>query len=224
MNIERIAVQGGIFLMGCTLEQGGDCETNEKPSHKVSVDDFYIGKYEVTQAQWNAMMGENPSHFKGDNFPVENISWNDVQEFIQKLNSQTGEKYRLPTEAEWEYAARGGNRSVGYKYSGSSEVKNVAWYSSESGYIAHAVGGKSPNELGVYDMSGNVWEWCNDRLGSYNGRTQTNPRGPLIGSGRVCRGGSRGKLEKDVRVSRRIGYEADYHDAFLGFRLACSSK
>ncbi|HDP98542.1 MAG TPA: hypothetical protein ENN22_05075, partial [bacterium] len=154
-----------VFVAGGTFMMGSNEYDNEKPIHKVYVDDFYIGKYEVTQKQWFEIMGSNPSRFKGDNLPVERVSWNDVQEFIRKLNAKTGGNFRLPTEAEREYASRGGSRSAHFKYSGSNNVDNVAWYDNNSGRKTHPVGTKQPNELGLYDMSGNVWEWCSDWYG-----------------------------------------------------------
>ena len=222
-NIEMVFVKGGTFTMGATAEQGSDASSNEKPTHSVKLSDFYIGKYEVTQAQWKAVMGTNPSNWKGDNLPVENVSWNDIQEFIKKLNAQTGKKYRLPTEAEWEYAARGGNLSKGYKYSGSNSISNIAWYDANSNKMTHIVGQKSPNELGIYDMSGNVWEWCQDWLGNYNSSFQTNPTGPSSGSYRVLRGGSWSYIARTCRVSIR-GYSkpADRYNRH-GFRLALSA-
>ena len=222
-NIEMVFVKGGTFTMGATAEQGSDASSNEKPTHSVKLSDFYIGKYEVTQAQWKAVMGTNPSNWKGDNLPVENVSWNDVQEFISKLNAQTGKKYRLPTEAEWEYAARGGNQSKGYKYSGSNSISNIAWYDANSNKMTHIVGQKSPNELGIYDMSGNVWEWCQDWLGNYSSSFQTNPIGPSSGSYRVLRGGSWSYIARTCRVSIR-GYSkpVDRYNRH-GFRLALSA-
>ena len=223
LNLEMIAVQGGTFTMGCTSEQGEDCSHSEIPTHQVTLSDFYIGKYEVTQGQWKAIMGNNPSSFKGDNLPVENVNWNYVQEFIRKLNVQTGKNFRLPTEAEWEFAARGGISSSGYKYSGSNTADDVAWYSENSEKKTHPVGTKSPNELGIYDMSGNVWEWCSDWFGSYNNNAQTDPQGPSSGSYRVFRGGGWSDRAGGTRVSVRDdgtpGARADF-----GFRLACSSK
>ena len=222
-NIEMIFVKGGTFTMGATAEQGSDAFDFEKPTHSVTVSDFYIGKYEVTQAQWRAVMGSNPSCFKGDNLPVENVSWNDVQEFITKLNAQTGKKYRLPTEAEWEYAARGGNQSKGYKYSGSNSISNIAWYDANSNKMTHIVGQKSPNELGIYDMSGNVWEWCQDWYGSYSSSSQTNPTGPSSGSYRVLRGGCWYTFAGICRVSNLTYYNPDYRSRCYGFRLALSA-
>ena len=164
-------------------------------------------------------MGSNPSNWKGDNLPVERVSWNDAQEFITKLNQKTGAKFRLPTEAEWEYAARGGNKCNGYKYSGSNSIDNVAWYTSNSGSKTHQVGTKSPNELGIYDMSGNVWEWCQDWYVSYSSGSQTNPRGASSGSIRVIRGGGWGNIARECRVSVRLSNPPGYGDGNGGFRL-----
>ena len=186
---EMVEVRGGTFRMGATSEQGSDVDGNEKPVHSVTLSGYYIGKTEVTQALWKAVMGSNPSYFKGDNLPVGYVSWNDCQEFIRKLNSLTGQHFRLPTEAEWEFACRGGNNSRGYKYSGSNYIDNVAWYDGNSGKKTHPVATKSANELGIYDMSGNVFEWCADRYGDYSSGAQTNPKGPYDGSYRVFRGG-----------------------------------
>ena len=222
-GFEMVYVKGGTFTMGATAEQGSDAESDEKPTHSVTLSDFYIGKYEVTQAQWKAVMGSNPSYFKGDNLPVENVSWNDIQEFIKKLNAQTGKKYRLPTEAEWEYAARGGNQSKGYKYSGSNNVGDVAWYTDNSNSKTHPVGQKTPNELGIYDMSGNVWEWCQDWYGSYSSSSQTNPTGPSSGSQRVLRGGSWCSSVRCCRVTFRSDDYPDRRSSAYGFRLALSA-
>ena len=219
-EIELVYVEGGTFTMGATSEQGSDAYPNEKPTHSVTLDGYYIGKYEVTQELWKAVMGSNPSSFKGDNLPVEQVSWNDVQEFLRKLNAITGKRYRLPTEAEWEFAARGGNSSRGYKYSGSNSLGSVAWYDDNSGSRTHAVGTKSPNELGIYDMSGNVDEWCQDWYDSYSSSSQRNPKGPNNGSYRVCRGGSWLNNARFCRVSLREGYNLDGSYGYLGFRLA----
>lgn len=211
-GIEMVYVKGGTFQMG-----GGAYD--EKPVHSVTLDDFYIGKYEVTQEQWRAVMGSNPSHFIGDNLPVENVSWDDVQEFIKKLNSITGNTYRLPTEAEWEYAARGGNKRKGYKYSGSNKIEDVAWFDENSGSKTHLVGTKRPNELGIYDMSGNVYEWCQDWYGSYSSSLQKNPQGPSSGSYRVLRGGSwRYEASYCFSVDRLFNY-TDSRNVNVGFRL-----
>ncbi|MBQ3247468.1 MAG: formylglycine-generating enzyme family protein [Alistipes sp.] len=223
-QIEMVFVKGGTFTMGATPEQGKAACGDEKPAHSVTVSDFYIGKYEVSQAQWEAVMGENPSHYKGENRPVESVSWNDIQEFIEKLNAKTGKKYRLPTEAEWEYAARGGDQSKGYKYSGSNNIDEVAWYGDNSASrTTHIVGQKQPNELGLYDMSGNVWECCSDWYWSkyYKNALSDNPTGPATGSGRVLRGGGYSNYASSCRVSTR--FFSGPSDRFLscGFRLVC---
>jgi formylglycine-generating enzyme required for sulfatase activity len=220
---EFIFVPGGTFTMGATAEQGSDAYDSEKPAHKVTLSSYSIGKYPVTQAQWKAVMGSNPSYFKGDNLPVERVSWEDVQEFIQKLNTLTGKNFRLPTEAEWEYAARGGNKSKGYKYSGSNNLDEVAWYGDNSGGKTHPVGTKAPNELGIYDMSGNVWEWCSDWYGEYSHTAQSNPTGPSSGSLRVLRGGSWNRDAGDCRVSLRTDSTPTCRSFNIGFRLAHSS-
>jgi formylglycine-generating enzyme required for sulfatase activity len=225
--IPMVYVAGGTFTMGCTSEQGGDCYDNESPAHRVTLSSYYIGKTEVTQAQWKAVMGGNPSNWKGDNLPVEQVSWNDVQEFIRKLNAQTGKNYRLPTEAEWEFAARGGNQSRGYIYSGSNTIGSVAWYydnSYDNSSKTHPVGTKSPNELGIYNMSGNVYEWCNDWYGSYSSVSQTNPRGASSGSYRVLRGGSWGSDSRGTRVSARGSNNPGNRYFISGFRLAMDAE
>ena len=215
-----VFVAGGTFQMGATSEQESDAYDGERPVHAVTLNDFYIGKYEVTQAQWKAVMGSNQSWFTGDdNLPVEEVSWEEVQEFIKKLNALTGKTYRLPTEAEWEYAARGGKKSLGYKYAGSNTVGDVAWYWANSGYKTHPVGQKQPNELGLYDMSGNVEEWCQDWYGGYPSSAQTNPTGPSSGSYRVLRGGHWGSSARDCRVAFRNNGNPSYGDSFGGFRL-----
>ncbi|MGM9712614.1 MAG: bifunctional serine/threonine-protein kinase/formylglycine-generating enzyme family protein [Prevotella sp.] len=214
-------VQGGTFTMGATSEQQSP-DSDEKPTHRVSLSSYYIGKYEVTQALWKAVMGSNPSKWKGDNLPVEQVSWDDCQTFLRKLNAMTGKNFRLPTEAEWEYAARGGNRSRGYQYSGSNNLSNVAWYDDNSGSKTHPVGTKAPNELGIYDMSGNVWEWCQDWYGNYTSSAQTNPTGSSSGSCRVDRGGSWLSHAWDCRVAYRLDDAPDNGSINLGLRLALS--
>ena len=216
---DMVYVEGGTFTMGATSEQGSDVKDNEKPAHSVTLSSYYIGKYEVTQKQWVEIMGSNPSHFEGDNLPVEMVSWNDVQVFLRRLNAKTGKRYRLPTEAEWEYAARGGNRSRGYKYSGSNDIGTVAWYDNST----HPVGSKLPNELGIYDMTGNVKEFCSDRYGDYSSTAQTNPQGPAAGTIRVVRGDNGGiRSSGDYRVLGRMNFPDSWSSNFLGFRLALS--
>jgi len=231
-TFEMVPVAAGTFEMGCTSEQGGDCNENEKPSHSVTLSSYYIGKYEVTQGLWTAVMGNLPTlmlpphggaGYGGDNYSVYYVSWNDiVDDFIPKLNELTGKTYRLPTEAEWEYAARGGNKSAGYKYSGSNTIGNVAWYADNS-IKTYEVGTKSPNELGIYDMSGNVLEWVSDWYRSYSSGAQTDPSGPISGSYRVYRGGSWSVSAKGCRVSNRDGNYPGRSYNFLGFRLVSLS-
>ncbi|MDO4510236.1 MAG: formylglycine-generating enzyme family protein [Bacteroidales bacterium] len=220
VSFEMVEVRGGTFRMGATSEQGSDAGSDEKPVHSVTLSSYYIGKTEVTQALWKAVMGDNPSYFKGDNLPVEDVSWNDCQVFVRKLNSLTGQRFRLPTEAEWEYACRGGNNSRGYKYSGSNYIEDVAWYGDNSGSETHPVASKSPNELGLYDMSGNVWEWCSDWYGSYTSVSQTNPQGPYDGSSRVFRGGSGSCYARGCRSSLRLSRDPACRLNSLGLRLA----
>lgn len=219
VSFEMVHVEGGTFSMGATSEQE-DADSNEVPVHSVTLNSYYIGKTEVTQALWQAVMGSNPSNFKGADLPVECVSWNDCQEFIQKLNRLTGRNFRLPTEAEWEFACRGGNNSRGYKYSGSNDIDNVAWYWDNSGGKTHPVGTKAPNELGIYDMSGNVWEWCSDWYADYTSYSQTDPTGPQSGSNRVYRGGSWYFRARICRSSDRCDYFPTCRISFLGLRLA----
>ena len=220
VSFAMVPVAGGTFTMGATSEQGTNIDSNEKPTHQVTLSSYMIGKTEVTQALWLAVMGSKPSYFRGDNLPVEQVSWDDCQKFITKLNALTGKNFRLPTEAEWEYAARGGNMSQGYKYSGSNEIGDVAWYDNNSGNKTHSVATKAPNELGIYDMSGNLWEWCSDWYGSYSSTAQTNPTGPDSGSNRIIRGGSWGHDLLDCRVARRGAIGQTSRSIGFGLRLA----
>ena len=237
VTFKMIAVEGGTFTMGATSEQGSDAVSDEKPTHSVTLSSYSIGETEVTQALWQAVMGQNPTsdgsqwsstYGLGGNYPAYYVSWNDCQDFIRRLNALTGENFRLPTEAEWEYAARGGNKSRGYKYAGSNTLGNVAWYwdnipsqsSGSAGYGTQVVATKSPNELGLYDMSGNVWEWCQDWYGSYSSGSQTNPTGPGSGDYRVYRGGSWYSLARDCRVSHRYSDAPSYRYSNIGLRLA----
>jgi len=223
VSFTMVYVEGGTFTMGATSEQGSEADSDEKPTHRVTLSSYMIGQTEVTQALWQAVMGNNPSEFKGDNRrPVEWVSWDDCQEFLRKLNSITGQHFRLPTEAEWEFAARGGVNSRGYKYSGSNNIGDVAWYWDNSGETTHPVGTKTGNELGIYDMSGNVWEWCNDWYGwnYYSSSPSNNPQGPSSGSYRVLRGGSWGLSTRLCRVSDRDGCNPDGRSDDFGLRLA----
>ncbi|WP_302428048.1 SUMF1/EgtB/PvdO family nonheme iron enzyme [uncultured Prevotella sp.] len=222
ISIDMVRVEAGTFTMGATAEMKEPYD-DEKPTHRVTLtNDYYIGKYEVTQALWQAVMGNNPSSFKGDNLPVEQVSWNDCQKFISQLNRITGKTFRLPTEAEWEYAARGGNKSRGYQYSGSNNLSDVAWYTDNSGYKTHTVGTKQPNELGIYDMSGNVLEWCQDWYGIYSSSSQINPTGATSGSDRVNRGGSWLYDARDSRSSYRYEIMPNCRIGSLGVRLVFS--
>ena len=202
---EMVWVEGGTFTMGCTDEQGEDCTDREFPAHQVTVSGFYIGKYEITQKEWVATMGTNPSfpEVVGENNPVNAIKWGDAQEYVAKLNAASGKNYRLPTEAEWEFAARGGTQSQGYKYCGSNNIDEVAWYKENSLNMLHPVGQKKPNELGIYDMSGNLWEYCSDWCGNYTNVPQMNPIGQPTGTTRVVRGGSCYNDSVILRVSSR---------------------
>ena len=221
VSFDMVEVVGGTFTMGGTAEQGSDADSDEKPTHQVTLSSYMIGKTEVTQELWEAVMGSNPSHFKGSNLPVEQVSWEDCQAFITKLNALTGKNFRLPTEAEWEYAARGGDKSRGYKYSGSNTLSNVAWYDDNSSNKTHPVATKASNELGIYDMTGNVDEWCSDWYGDYTSASQTNPTGPNSGSYRVSRGGSwLNSAASCCRVSVRFISPPTIRDSFLGLRLA----
>jgi formylglycine-generating enzyme required for sulfatase activity len=224
VSFDMIAVKGGTFEMGCTDEQSY-CADGEKPTHQVTVSDFQMGIYEVTQKQWTAIMGSNPSFFHGDNLPVENVSWNTIQDFIVKLNQRTGKNYRLPTEAEWEYAARGGCSSISSTlYSGSNSIGEVAWYSVNSDFELQLVGKKEPNELGIYDLSGNVWECCSDWYLKYKRGHQTNPKGSSSGTKRIGRGGSFLSDPQYCRVSRRNGGLPDEKAKDLGFRLVLAAS
>jgi formylglycine-generating enzyme required for sulfatase activity len=222
VTFTMVAVQGGTFTMGATSEQGSDAYSDEKPAHRVTLSNYYIGQTEVTQALWQAVMGSNPSKWKGSNLPVEQVSWNDCQQFITKLNQLTGRKFRLPTEAEWEYAARGGNKSRGYKYAGSNDICSVAWYSDNSGKKTHPVGQKQANELGIYDMSGNVLELCQDWYdkGYYSKSPSNNPCNNISYSNRVGRGGGWGRDAWCCRVAARYSYAPFGSYDFLGLRLA----
>lgn len=220
-----VLVKGGTFTMGCNTDQGNSCEKEETPMHWVTLSDFYMGKYEVTQAQWRSVMGSDPADlaFKGcDECPVQQVSWDDIQEFLNKLNAKTGKKYRLPTESEWEFAARGGIQKHDFKYPGSNNAEEVAWlYVPNGDNKTHPVGTKKANGLGLYDMGGNVTEWCQDWYGPYPNPVprQTNPPGPASGTDRVYRGGSWIGDEVTCRVTGRSFSPANFRSAYLGFRL-----
>ena len=231
VSFNMIKVQGGTFTMGATVEQGSGAESDEKPTHQVTLSDYYIGETEVTQELWQAVMGTTIQeqakkgtygtslYGVGNSYPMYYISWDDCQTFITKLNQLTGKNFRLPTEAEWEYAARGGQKSRGYKYAGSNALSDVAWCTGNSGSKTHPVKQKQANELGLYDMSGNVWEWCQDRHGSYSSNAQTNPTGPSSGSYRVSRGGGWNGSASYCRVAFRNWDSPGDRGYYLGFRV-----
>ena len=212
-------VTGGSFVMGNNIS-----EPDERPAYEVVIDGFAISRYPVTQRQWMVIMERNPSDFPGcDQCPVDKVSWDDAQVFIQKLNVLTGKKYTLPTEAEWEYAAKGGRDAPGnFRYAGSDDIDSVGWYAGNSGRMPHPVGQKKPNELGLYDMTGNVWEWCQDWYAKfyYEQNESNNPQGPPSGSGRVRRGGSWYTQSTNCKTSTRNNVRQDYFDDIGGFRLA----
>ena len=217
-----VFVEGGVFMMGATPEQDDDAWELEFPAHQVKLSSFYICKYEVTQELWELVMGSNPSTGTGKNMPVDMVSWDDCQKFIEKLNEMTGVTFRLPTEAEWEFAARGGNKSRHCKYSGDNEVGRVAWYNLNAEDTSHPVGKKAPNELGLYDMSGNVWEWCADWHNFYTEDIQTNPVGDYPSQGRIQRGGCWNQSDGLCRVSFRGVSSPGMRVRDNGLRLAAS--
>ncbi len=224
-GIEMIFVEGGTFIQGST-DIG---ETHEKPAHEVTLSDFYIGKYEITQKQWYDIMGDWPelapeeANGKGDNYPIYYVNYEDAQSFINRLNGQTGRNYRLPTEAEWEYASKGGKKSKGYLYSGSNNPDNIAIYYGTVGG-AHETGIKGENELGIHDMSGNVWEWTSDWYGAYSNDAKVNPTGPETGTERVTRGGTWINVPYGIRTTARYKHDPESTFKFLGFRIAHSEE
>ncbi len=227
VNFTMVYVQGGSFVMGDTLPQGTNADPKTKQYH-VKLSSYYISQTEVTQELWNAVMGENRSFFVGVNQPVNLVSYQDIVSFISRLNLITGLSFNLPTEAEWEYAARGGKKSKGYKYSGSDNIRAVAWFGQKenetydngnSGARSHMVATKQPNELGLYDMSGNLWEWCRDFYGDYPTGQQTNPTGPKEGTHRVVRGGSYYSRAVYCRVTTRSANTPECRLTHTGFRL-----
>jgi formylglycine-generating enzyme required for sulfatase activity len=214
-----VRVEGGNFIMGATDEQV-DPENDEKPISKVTISSFAINKYEVTQAEWEYVMGENPSEFKGRNNPVDSVTWEDCQTFISRLNLLTGMNFRFLTEAEWEFAARGGIKGLGCQFAGTNDVEEAAWYTVNSSNSSHPVGLKMPNELGLYDMSGNVWEWCQDWFAEYSEMTKIDPIGPSTGLLRIIRGGSWLSSGRSCRVSNRHYNAPTDKDNNIGLRLA----
>lgn len=223
-----VPIDGGTFMMGATPEQGSDASSRERPVHQVTLSSYFIGQTEVTQELWVAVMGSNPSYFIGEDLPIESVSWEDCQIFIARLNQLTGRSFRLPTEAEWEFAARGGNESQGYKYAGGDNIDDVAWYSGNDSwpsrgtgeYGTHAVATRTPNELMLFDMSGNVHEWCQDWYGNYSNDEQINPVGPASGTTRVYRGGNWLFDDWFCRVSFRNGLSPTNSNYGIGLRLA----
>ena len=221
-----VFIEGGDYWMGATNEQEYEAGNDENPVHKVNLSPFYISRYEITQEEWETVMGNNPSFFKGEKLPVENVRWSDCKAFIEKLNLMTGKRFRLPTEAEWEYAARSGkyNQTCRYKYSGNFDIDKVAWYNKNSGKTTHPVGQKSPNKLGLYDMSGNVSEWCEDFYGLYNSFFQKDPKGPKTGLSHIHRGGGWNENASFCRVSYRGCNPPTIKYSGIGFRLALDSS
>jgi formylglycine-generating enzyme required for sulfatase activity len=216
-------VPGGTFMMGCP-DGPNVCEKDEKPAHRVTVSDFYISATEVTYAQWKEVTGSYPDrNFKGDATLPVTVSWLETQDFLGKLSVRTGAKYRLPTEAEWEYAARGGSQSKNYRYSGSNDVDEVAWYADNSGRKAHIAGGKQANELGLYDMGGNMWEWCRDRYEKYSAEEQADPVVTDAGKNRVIRGGGWDAKREDMRTVRRASANPEARFRNIGFRVVLNA-
>jgi TonB family protein len=212
---EMVFVEGGAFQMGSNLG-----EVNEQPVHEVTLSSFFIGKYEVTQKQWVAIVGNNPSGKKNcEDCPVEQVSWDNIQLFLEKLNAQTGKNYRLPTEAEWEFAARGGVNSKGVEFSGSNNIDSVGWYFNNSRKEGAAVGQKRGNELGIFDMSGNVWEWCSDWFGEYKNDAEENPMGVASGNWKIVRGGAWNNTPRLCSVHKRNWLNKDLGSPDIGFRL-----
>jgi formylglycine-generating enzyme required for sulfatase activity len=223
LHKNMVYIKGGYFNMGCTREHGGDCRMDERPAHLVHLDDFYMNKFEVTRDEWHAIMGiKDGQTYECLRCPMGNLSRDNAVAFINKLNSLSGKKYRLPTEAEWEFAARGGLKSKGFKFSGSNSLDSVGWYEMNAGDLVHEVGRKSPNELGLYDMSGNVYEWCSDWYGEnyYKYGITENPKGPELASFRILRGGCFRHSASECRVAKRGTYNGSKSQETFGFRLA----
>lgn len=233
INMKMVYVEGGYFEMGCTEEDCSDCDGDEMNVREVFLSDYYIGQFEITQKQWQAVMRTSvyQQRDKGDantalcgtghDYPMYYVTWEEANEFCRILSSKTGKLYRLPTEAEWEYAARGGKNSQSYKYSGSNDLDEVAWYAKNSSSKTHKIGTKKPNELGIYDMSGNVWEWCEDIYSDYRSSDNNNPKGAKSGTKRINRGGSWRNNTTSCRVSDRSYDSPDFRYISLGFRVVC---
>lgn len=220
VGLRMIYVEGGVFTMGGTAEQGEDVKEYENPAHPVKVNSYYIGMTEVTQELWETVMGWNYAWNTDSNqLPMEDVSWEECKEFVDVLSERTGKKFRLPTEAEWEYAARGGSKSGNHKYSGSDNIDDVAWYVSNSDDMTHEVGKKNANELGIYDMNGNVWEWCHDWYDTYSTSSYNNPTGPKTGDFRIFRGGSYKEKAEYNRTSNRSFNRPDFRYGNIGLRV-----
>lgn len=219
VSFKMIFVEGGSFVMGCTSCESGDCENDEKPAFAVTLSSYYIGECEVTQDLWKAVTGNNPSKYKSSLRPVENVTWFECQKFVEKLSKLTGRTFSIPTEAQWEYAARGGKKSQHYRYSGSNNIDDVAWYEGNSLKQSHVIGQKMPNELGLYDMSGNVQEWCADYYDTYTISPKTNPTGPETGYHRVYRGGAWYFNAWNCRPESRRLNSPKYKFRYLGLRV-----
>ena len=225
LNMEMVRVEGGTFMMGSDSVSDPMADSDERPLRKVALSTFYIGRYEVTLRQWDAVMRHTTDgSSKNADFPVHNITWDDVERFIDRLNEETGREYRLPTEAEWEYAARGGRHAEKYAYSGGKQPEPVAWFAENSNRTVHRVGGLQPNALGLYDMSGNVWELCSDYYGPYDTLDVKDPQGPERGVYHVMRGGSCNSSPQSCRVTFRQDNSLMSGDAVVGFRLVLPAE
>jgi formylglycine-generating enzyme required for sulfatase activity len=224
IGMQFVLIPAGSFMMGCNKDIE-KCDPEETPQHRVIISKpFYMAKYEVTQEQWAKVMGGNPSAFKGLSNPVEKVSWDDTRNFIEHLSKMDGKVYRLPTEAEWEYAARAGSESAYFFGNAGEQLGQYAWYSNNSGDKTHSVGLKQPNAWGLFDMHGNVWEWCQDwfEQNYYSSSPLTDPRGPSSGEHRVLRGGSWGSGVHKARIASRGHIKPDYRDIDDGFRVVMS--
>ena len=225
VTFRMVEVKGGVFRMGATIEQRAEGVSSDKPVHAVTVDGFYIGETEVTRQLWKRVMGEDAGDWMGDRLPIEWVSWNDCQEFIRRLDSITGAHFRLPTEAEWEYAARGGQTAKEqFTFSGADDYEDVAWLFGNSGQKTHEVATKKPNGLGLYDMSGNVWEWCSDWYAPYDDGICFAPKGPTVGETKVVRGNSWDNSYLNARLSARQGRDPSYSFYDCGLRLAMDGE